>query len=111
MGSFTKGDIVLFPFPYTDLKGSKIRPCLILSDEMREDIVLCQITSQRIVSDAFSIELKEHETEGGSLKIDSFIRCNMLFTANKSQIVKVLCKVNAKKYKQVVKKVNELISK
>lgn len=74
MGSFTKGDIVLFPFPYTNLKGSKLRPCLVLSDEMREDIILCQITSQRVIGDAFAIELKDNETEKGSLKIDSFIR-------------------------------------
>ena len=111
MGSLAKGDIVLFPFPYTDLKGSKLRPCLVLSDEMREDIILCQITSQKVVGDAFAIELRENETEDGSLKIDSFIRCNMLFTANKNQAIKVLCKITSKKYKKVVLKINQIISK
>ena len=48
MDAFTKGDIVLFPFPYTDLSDRKLRPCLVLSEEMGEDIMLCQVTSQRL---------------------------------------------------------------
>ena len=84
MGSFTKGDIVLFPFPYTDLSNRKLRPCLVISDEMGEDILLCQITSKKIRKDKYSIEIKENETIDGSLQIDSYIRANMIFTANKT---------------------------
>lgn len=111
MGTLTKGDIILFPFPYTDMKASKLRPCLVLSEEMRDDIILCQITSQKIKKDKYSIELRKNETEKGSLMIDSFIRCNMLFTANKSQIVKVLCKLNTAKYDQATKKIKQIITK
>ena len=110
MGTFRKAQIVLFPFPYTDLRGSKLRPCLVISDEMREDIILCQITSQRVKSDSFTIELKENETKDGSLKIDSLIRCNMLFTAQKNQVLKSICRIDSKKYKEVIDKINEIIS-
>ncbi len=111
MGTLTKGDIVLYPFPYTDLTGQKLRPCLVLSDEMRYDILLCQITSQRIQADEFSVELKKEETEKGTLSIDSFVRCNMLFTGDKSDVKKVICKINNKNYDKVCKKVNQIISK
>ena len=111
MGSLAKGDIILFPFPFTDLKGSKLRPCLVLSNEMRGDVILCQITSQSVIGDEFALELGKDETKKGSLKIDSFVRCNMLFTANKSQCIKVLCKIDSKKYKKVVSKINQIISK
>jgi len=111
VGSFTKGEIVLFPFPYTDLKGSKLRPCLVLSEEMREDILLCQITSQRIPKDEYCISLLKNETKNGSLKIDSFIRANMLFTASKNMCEDKLCKIETKKYSDVVLMINKIISK
>lgn len=111
MGAFTRGDIVLFPFPYTDLKNRKIRPCLVLSEEMKEDILLCQITSQSIKKDQYSVEIKKKETEGGTLMIDSYIRANMLFTAHKAQIHKKLCKIKTEKYSEVVKTINKIINK
>jgi mRNA interferase MazF len=111
MGTFTKGDIVLFPFPYTNLVNRKIRPCLILSEEIHEDILLCQITSKKINADEYSVELKTNETVEGTLYIDSYIRSNMLFTADKSQILKRICKISDNKYNEVVLKIIELIKK
>ncbi len=110
MGTFAKADIVLFPFPYTDLSTRKLRPCLVLSQEFRDDILLCQITSKSIDSDSFTVELKEGDTLGGSLEVDSFIRSNMLFTATKGQIVRKICTIKEGKHKEVVKKIVNLIS-
>lgn len=110
METFAKCDIVIFPFPYTDLTNRKIRPCLVISNEMNKDIVLCQITSKNIQADNFSLELKKNETINGTLFIDSYIRTNMIFTADKSQIIEKICKINNKKYKEVVKKIIKLIS-
>ena len=39
-----KGDIVLIPFPFTDLTGNKNRPALVLV-ESEEDITVCFITT------------------------------------------------------------------
>lgn len=111
MGSFTKGDIVLFPFPFTDLTNRKLRPCLVISDEMNEDILLCQITSQRIRKDRYCVEIRKDETIDGSLRIDSYIRTNMIFTANRKQILKRICRVKDKEYEDVVDIINDLISK
>ena len=109
MGAFAKGDIVLFPFPYTDLSARKLRPCLVLSEEFHEDILLCQITSKNIEADSFTVSLEKHETLGGSLQLDSYIRANMLFTAEKKQILKKVCTVNENKYKEIVRKIVTLI--
>jgi mRNA interferase MazF len=46
MGRFVKGDVVVIPFPYSDLSASKKRPALVLADLEGDDIILCQITSQ-----------------------------------------------------------------
>jgi mRNA interferase MazF len=47
MERFVKGDIVVIPFPFSDLSGSKKRPALVLADLQGDDIILCQITSQQ----------------------------------------------------------------
>src|SRR5438132_13678263 len=48
--SFSQGDVVLVPFPFTDLSATKQRPALVLSPErlnkIRRDLVLAAITSQ-----------------------------------------------------------------
>ena len=41
----TKGDIVVIPFPYTDLSGNKLRPSIILA-ESNLDLTVCFITTQ-----------------------------------------------------------------
>jgi len=110
METFAKGEIVLFSFPFTDLSNRKLRPCLILSEEMKQDILLCQITSQAIAKDIYSIELREKETFEGSLMLHSYIRTNMLFTASKNQINRKVCKVKEEKYQEVVKRIITIIS-
>tara|TARA_Y100000310_G_scaffold303201_1_gene341351 strand:+ start:327 stop:662 length:336 start_codon:yes stop_codon:yes gene_type:complete len=111
MGTFTKGDVVLFPFPYTDLTNRKLRPCLVLSNEMGKDIILCQITSKKIQKDNNTIELSQSETVDGSLFLDSYIRCNMLFTSSIKQIHKKICAVSNSKYDTILDKIMEIIKK
>ncbi|MBI4311949.1 MAG: type II toxin-antitoxin system PemK/MazF family toxin [Chloroflexi bacterium] len=46
--SISRGDVVLVPFPFTDLSGSKYRPAVVVSDDSynrtTRDIVIGQIT-------------------------------------------------------------------
>jgi mRNA interferase MazF len=48
--SFSQGDVVLVPLPFTDLSSVKQRPGLVLSPErlnkVRPDLVVAAITSQ-----------------------------------------------------------------
>jgi mRNA interferase MazF len=43
MAGFVKGDVVVIPFPFSDLSGSKRRPALVLADLRGNDIILCQL--------------------------------------------------------------------
>jgi len=101
----------MYPFPFTNLKGRKLRPCLILSNEMRDDILLCQLTSLGIQKDEFTVFLDKNETVNGSLHKDSYIRCNMLFTGEKKSINFKVCSLKNEKYKEVCDKIAQIISK
>jgi len=42
MGKFVKGDIIIIPFPFTDLSKNKKRPAFVVADLKRDDIIVCR---------------------------------------------------------------------
>jgi len=88
MGRFVKGDVVIIPFPFTDLSGSKKRPAFVVADMNGDDIIVCQITSKS-KSDPLALSLGMHDFISGGLPVDSFIRPNKIFTADKNIILSV----------------------
>lgn len=82
MGAFAAGSVVLIPFPFSDLSGTKLRPAAILATLDKGDCILCQITSQPY--DTQAIELNQQHFAEGSLQRTSYARPGKLFTANTS---------------------------
>lgn len=72
-------DIILIPFPLTDLASQKIRPALQLSATNDEDIVLCAISTKK--HSAFDIKITPTKVNG--LKKVSYIRSNKIATIEK----------------------------
>ena len=58
MARFVKGDVVVVPFPFSNLTQAKRRPALILAQLEGDDRILCQITSQQ-VQDQYAIEIDD----------------------------------------------------
>jgi mRNA interferase MazF len=97
MAKFVKGDVVVVPFPFSDLTQAKRRPALVIATLEGDDLILCQITSQ-FIKDSYAILIDDKDFETGSLKQTSNVRPNRIFTAD-SHII--LYKVgNLKKEKQ-----------
>ena len=108
MAAFVKGDIVVMPFPFSDLSASKRRPALVLADLPGDDIVLCQITSKN-TKDGFAVPLDNSDLLNGNLSVSSNIRPNRLFTADKKLILYTLGRISQSKYEQVVEVIVEMI--
>ena len=83
MAKFVKGDVVVVPFPFSDLTQAKRRPALVLAELSVNDVILSQITSQNI-KDNYSIPLAPEDFESGSLNKNSNIRPNRIFTADQN---------------------------
>jgi mRNA interferase MazF len=79
-----KGDVVVVPFPFTDLSATKRRPALVVAAP--DDLILCQITSA-FNQDDHSISLSSDDFKEGSLHLTSMIRANRLFTADRSIVL------------------------
>lgn len=56
MATFIKGDVVIVPFPFSDLSQAKRRPALVVAQLAGDDLILCQITSQA-QSDSYAIAI------------------------------------------------------
>jgi len=101
MGRFIKGDIVVLPFPFSDLSSSKRRPALVLVGGNGDDIVLCQITSKNVRDDK-AISINIDDVEKGSLNDISNARPNKLFTADEKIVLYKLGNLSKAKLEEVV---------
>ena len=100
MAEFVKGDVVVIPFPFSDLSGNKRRPALVLAALPGEDIILCQITSRQS-RDIYTIPIEFADFENGSLPVSSNIRPTRIFTADKNIIVRKVVNLKSKIFDQV----------
>ena len=66
MERLVKGDVVVLPFPFSDLSQSKKRPAIVVAPLQGDDVILCQITTV-VHSDLYSILLEEKDFVTGSL--------------------------------------------
>ena len=109
MAKFIKGDIVVIPFPFSDLSGNKRRPAFVIKDLPDNDILLCQITSKSN-KDNFSIPLLQSDFKNGMLPIESNVRVNKIFTADKKIIVRKAGTVHETYASQIIQRLIKLIS-
>lgn len=110
MGQFVKGDVVVIPFPFSDLSASKRRPALVLVDLPGDDVILCQITS-RAVGNPYAIPITSSDFTTGGLNQDSNVRPDRLFTADSHLIAYRAGRLIPVTVDEIVRKVVALISK
>lgn len=79
-----KGDIVLIPFPFTDLTGNKNRPAVVLM-ESENDVTVCFVTTQLKWQEEFDVTVLPAASNG--LKKPSLIRLSKLATIDKELII------------------------
>jgi mRNA interferase MazF len=108
MAKFVKGDVVVVPFPFSDLTQAKRRSALVITTLEGDDLILCQITSQAI-KDNYAIPLDDKDFETGSLKQPSNIRPNRIFTADSHIILYKVGNLKIEKLNKVIEKVVEII--
>lgn len=107
MGKPVVGEVVIIPFPQTDLVVGKRRPALVLADLPGDDLILCQITS-RARSDGYSIPLDSSDFERGQLSHASFIRPQRMFTVEQRVILYSAGKVRRSKLDEVLARAREI---
>lgn len=100
-----QADIVLTPFPFTDLSGEKVRPALVLAVS-RSDITVCFISSI-LPKKKSNDEVVVKENKNNGLKIKSIIKVLKIATLEKKIIlgkIGTLDEITLDKVKIIIKK-------
>src|SRR5207253_5082450 len=112
--SFSQGDVVLVPFPFTNLSAIKQRPALVLSPErlnkVRGDLVVAAITSQipEVVGED-EILLSDADLKTADLPKASIIKLGKIFTIHQGLIRKKLGNIGEATLEGIRQKLVELM--
>lgn len=103
--SLGKGDIVLVPFPFTDLSQTKLRPAVVLHiDSVINDIIVCFISSQALTNlslEEFAINPSDPEFISTGLKVASKVRVSRIVTLEKSLVTRRIGKLGISQVQQL----------
>jgi mRNA interferase MazF len=104
-----KGDVVVVPFPFSDLSSSKKRPALVVTVLSGDDVILCAITTQS-VKDSSVVAITKADFQTGGLKQDSNVRPSHLFTADRNMIINVVGRLTSTKVTDVVNEIVKVVT-
>ncbi len=110
--NYNQREIVLLPFPFSDLSSYKKRPALIISNnefnQTHEDVICCLLTTNLEI-DPHSIVIEPNELIEGKLPFKSKIKPYRLFSAQQKIIYKKFGVLNTEKYTHVIEKLTKII--
>lgn len=109
MEKFTVGSVVLVSFPFSNLKGKKIRPALVIAKVEFDNLILCQITSKSYSSKT-AISIDQSDFSKGALPLKSFVRPDKLFTADTSILKGEAGELTSSKRRIILQKVRKLFT-
>jgi mRNA interferase MazF len=101
-----EGDIILFPFPYSDLSQKKLRPALVLKKlpGIFDDWLICMISSQ---THLYIPELDEiikpgdEDFESSRLKVASVIRVSRLAVVESTLFEGILGEISPRRLNRI----------
>lgn len=98
-----QGDVVLVPFPYTNLRAVKTRPALVISRRATKhgDVILLGITS-RFSREAFKISSTDLTL--GRLAVTSYVNCDKVVTLHASIVRKNVAHLRTTVVRRIVTK-------
>lgn len=111
--NYNPGDVILIPFPYTDLSTFKQRPCLIISsaafNSSHPDIIAVAITSQVPEKPSVSeYRLSPKEQLACGLPKPSIIKLGKIVTLDQRLIRKTLGNLQHASTKRVINKLQKI---
>ena len=90
-------EIVLLPYPFTNLRETKVRPAIIISNdhfnEKLDDCIMIPLTSV-IKDEPYSVLVSQEDLSSGELIRPSRVRADRIFTVEKNLVIMKIGTVN-----------------
>jgi mRNA interferase MazF len=107
-------DLVWVKLPFSDLKQSKVRPALIVSNNIYNkaspDVIVCGITS-KLKEDNYAISIDENDLSEGNLPLKSTIRADKVLQIEKTIVIRPFAKLADRTFDKVVYKIMSLVKR
>ncbi|MBP2029279.1 mRNA interferase MazF [Methanohalophilus levihalophilus] len=108
--TISKGDVVVIPFPYTDLSATKTRPVLVTAYPRGTNVIVCQVTSQMARDDEYAVALNPVDFEEGSLPVASLVKTNMIMTLDVNKIQAKAGVLKEKKIREIEERIIQVFT-
>jgi mRNA interferase MazF len=113
MSKYKKGDIVKVPYPFSDdFSQSKIRPAIIISNEISNnldsDYLVAQITSS--IRRTPSSSMLDNRDLTNPLPLNSEVRCNKITTIRQHLILGKISSLKIEKQEELSEKIYTCIA-
>ena len=104
-------EIVLLPYPFSDLEGTKVRPALVVSNNFfnkkSDDCIMVPLTTV-IKDEPYSILINQEDLSSGKLLKPSRIRVDKIFTVEKNLIVMKIGAINDRTFEKIKDEISKL---
>jgi mRNA interferase MazF len=111
MTNFSKlkaGEIVLIPFPYTDMSSKKVRPVFVVRDSVDEDVLVAPI-STNVNRSKNDYLIGNEDYEGAPLPVTSCLRYEKLVTLSSGLVLKKVAALKTAVTSKIQNKIADFI--
>ncbi len=105
-------EIVLLSFPFSDLRTSKVRPAIVISNNEYNnkfgDIIAVPLTTNLKLRD-YAFVITNRDLDRGRLIRDSNVKVDRIFSVEKNLVRLAIGRVNRNVHRKIKKIISELI--
>jgi len=86
VGNFVKSDVVVLPYPFSNLKSQKKRPVLVIKNSSLDDLVVVPFTSKIDNESKILYRITDDMIDGGNFTKESSLVLDKIFTISSSLV-------------------------
>lgn len=108
MTKYKPGDVVLIPYPFSDLSGVKQRPALVLASIESQNEAVCLMLTSQYKGGNYEYAIKKWKESG--LYSPTVARISRLFTVDHKIIIAKIGRLNDEEFWEIFAKVQDMLN-